>query len=112
MVSVGNFKLTADDPKFPIPADSTKASTLWLICNNTLADAAAGVKAATQQHVRVQVTNAGGTVVSDKQYVVGSSAKTGTGASAQVDLPKGSNLATIIPGTGGPCDQRIGFYLA
>lgn len=98
VVSIGNFRLTADDPAYPIPADSLADKTLWLVANT----AAAGVG---EQKVRVVVTDAGGHTVSDKAYTVGVHA-------VGVPMPKGSNLVTILPPAGvGPSGARIGFYL-
>lgn len=93
MVSVGNFRLTADDNEYPIPADNSASKTLYLVGKHTPA-----------QVVNVEVTDLGGKTVSKKDYTVS------MGGTA-VDMPKGTNLATVRASAGGPSDKRIGFYL-
>lgn len=93
MVSVGNFRLTADDGEYPIPADSTVDKTLWLVAATT-----------PQQVVHVTVTDIHEQTIVDQDVTV-------TVKGTPVRMPKGTNLATVTPSETGPSDRRIGFYL-
>lgn len=104
LVEISTVHFTAGDTAFPIPANADEDKKLYLVLDNL----SAGVP---QQHVRVVVRHNDGHVVSDKEYVVGAAKEGDQLVTPAIPMPKGTNLATLLPGQSGPCDQRFGFYL-
>lgn len=104
LVEISTFRLSPDEPQLPIPANVNDDKHLYLLLDNV----SAGLP---QQHVRVVVRHNDGRVVSDHEYVVGAAKEGDQLVTAGIPMPKGTNLATLLPGKNGPCDQRIGFYL-
>lgn len=111
MVS-GNFKLTADDPKFPIDLNG-KFKQIRFFLDNTYANAATGIKAAPQQSLRVAILDASGKVLQTADFLVGRGPKdTGTPPEwINFTNPAKSEALSITQGSKGPCDQRIAFSL-
>lgn len=104
LVEISTFRLSADEPQFPIPANVNDDKHLYLVFDNLTA----GLP---QQHVRVVVRHNDGKVASDAEYPVGAAKEGDPLVTKGIPMPKGTNLATLLPGKDGPSDARIGFYL-
>jgi len=109
----GNFKLTADDPKWPVDLNGKfKQVRFWL--DNSYADTANGIQAAPPQSLRIAVLDANGKVLEHfDNFMVGRGPKdTGTPPEwINFKDPAHSESLGITRGTTGPCDQRIAFTL-
>ncbi|MEV5707284.1 hypothetical protein [Actinoallomurus sp. NPDC052274] len=113
----GNFRLTADDPEWPIVFDpDAKVSKITFGLDNSFADAAHGITAAPQQHLRVAIMDVDGSV--QKIYdpvIIGRQTPTTPGGTKPVTItvpkPATAWAAFISPGKDGPADRRIGFCL-
>jgi hypothetical protein len=109
----GNFKLTADDPKWPINLNGKfKSIRFWV--DNSYADAANGTTAAPQQSLRVAVLDANGKVLEKFDNFMVGRGPTDTGTPPQwinFKNPTASESLGITRGSTGPCDQRISFSL-
>jgi hypothetical protein len=108
----GNFKLSADDPKWPIDLNG-KFKSIRFFVDNSYANAAPGIAAAPQQSIRMAVLDAAGKVLQTEDFLVGRGAKD-TGTPPMwinfKDAAKSESLS-ITQGSKGPCDQRIAFSL-
>jgi hypothetical protein len=108
----GNFKLTADDPKFPIVLNGKfKQIRFWL--DNSYQNAANKITAAPRQSLRVAILDVNGKVLQTEDFLVGRGDKdTGT-PPAWVNFKDAahSEALGITQGSQGLCDQRIGFTL-
>lgn len=112
-VTTGNFKLTADDPKFPIELNGKyKQIRFW--CDNSYKNADHGIEAAPQQSLRVAVLDTAGKVLQVEDFLVGRTEVGSTTPPAWINFksPAKSEALGITQGSKGPCDQRISFSLA
>lgn len=108
----GNFKLSADDPKWPIDLNGKfTAIRFWL--DNSYENTTTGVKAAPQQSIRVAVLDANGKVLQIEDFLVGRGPKDAGTPPAWINFkdPAHSESLGITQGSKGPCDQRIAFTL-
>jgi hypothetical protein len=109
----GNFKLTKDDPKFPIAVDKGKVSSIWFTCDNSYENPALGIVAAPQQSLRVAVIDASGKVMQSEDILVGRAPGGATIPAVGVKFKNAAQASQIhvTQGSKGPADQRIGFVL-
>lgn len=109
----GSFKLTADDPKFPILFDAGKFKSIWFALDNTYANDTLGVKAAPPQALRVAVLDYNGLVMQVEDFLVGRGPKDNGTKPMWVNFKDATkaNMVMISQGSKGSCDQRIAFCL-
>lgn len=88
----------------PVGSDVNLNQNLWLYVDNL----SAGLP---QQWVRVVVRHVDGKVLSDQDVLVGAAKEGDSITSKGIALPKGSNVATLLPSKKGPCVTLIGFYV-